>query len=336
MSTQLHLQIQIPSSALLTPAASTFEEHFIIRFPPGLAASVRSDLQETGLPGDLEISFTDREKRQARVKFDGRTYSAVLCDMPTILETHKTSDRQQYVKVADINQVLLVLEGTAEQIRQRQEDLRAADYRLSDGLTPPMQACRQRRFGSKIAEKAKRMEEIERRVKELLAADEKAMSSNYTLYDSRNRPVNLDRRKKKVTEQPTAMQSESEMGQQEDDIGQELDQELEQMDEEAAESGDSEFAAELEGGLLIDDEEQEETNMLGDTMDVNMGANAETSAVEPAEPTLPPELLNLKKQIEERRLQLSSVTNVAIRERIEDAIKYLEDQLASKLSALQR
>ena len=324
MSTQLHLQIQIPSSALLTPASSTFEEHFLIRFPPGLAASVRSDLQETGLPGDLEINFTDREKRQARVKFDGRTYTGVLCDMPTVLETHRTADRQQYVKVADVHQVLLVLEGSAEQIRQRTEELRAADYRLADGLTPPMQACRQRRFGSKISEKAKRMEEIERRVKELLAADERAMASNYTLYDSRNRPVNLDRRKKK-TEQivsQMAVQSESEMEAMDDELGQELDQELEQMD---AESGDSEFAAELEGGLLLDDADMEE-------------AGADEMEVEEEMPvaTLPPELLNLQRQIQERRLQLSAVTNIAIRERIEDAIKYLEEQLASKLAALNR
>jgi len=52
--------IQIPASALLVlqPEQYTYEEHFIIRFPPGLAASVRSDLQETGLPGDLEINFS--------------------------------------------------------------------------------------------------------------------------------------------------------------------------------------------------------------------------------------------------------------------------------------
>lgn len=53
------LSIQIPSSALIVipPAAHTYEEHFVIRFPPSLAASIRSDLQETGLPGDFEIAF---------------------------------------------------------------------------------------------------------------------------------------------------------------------------------------------------------------------------------------------------------------------------------------
>jgi hypothetical protein len=42
---------------ILPPSTTTYEEHFIIRFPPGLAASVRADLTETGAPGDLEITF---------------------------------------------------------------------------------------------------------------------------------------------------------------------------------------------------------------------------------------------------------------------------------------
>lgn len=42
---------------IFPPSTSTYEEHFIIRFPPGLAASVRADLSETGAPGDLEIAF---------------------------------------------------------------------------------------------------------------------------------------------------------------------------------------------------------------------------------------------------------------------------------------
>lgn len=49
-----------PATTIITlfpPSLTTYEEHFVVRFPPTLAASVRADLQETGLPGDLEIVF---------------------------------------------------------------------------------------------------------------------------------------------------------------------------------------------------------------------------------------------------------------------------------------
>lgn len=339
--------IQIPSSSLivLEPAQQTFEEHFVIRFPPGLAASVRSDLQETGLPGDLEISFNrnvklvksllirfvEQDARMAKVKFDGRVYSAVLCDLPTILESLKTSDGSQYTKVADIHQVLLVLDGPSDQMKQRIEQLRAADYQLDDGLTAPMTDCRHRRFSTKAHENAKRMEEIEERVKALIQADESAIASNYTLYDSRNRPVSLQQSKRKGSAKAQeAVQVE------------EVDQDEEAVEHEE-DSGDSDFAAELEEDLLddldvaMDDDDHGTASQIEDAMtEVTLHEPMSSSAtiMEAPVASLPPELINLQRQINEKRAQLDIVSNPAIRERLAEALRYLENQLETKLQFL--
>jgi len=366
--------IQIPSSALhgLHPATATVEEHFIIRFPPSLAASVRSDLQESGLPGDLEVSFGAGEKRMARVKFDGRTYSAVLCDLPTIVETHKTLDRTQYVKVADIHQVLLVLDGPADQIRQRIDDLRTRDFLLDDGLTPPMRAVRTHRFSTRAADNTKRMEEVEARVRELLEKDGRAGSVNCTLYDTRNRVVNLEFKRSKRgakgnktdldggggdgdggndEDQSEVEASEAGQSEQHGDDGND--------DEEEEDSSDLDFAAELEGemdeqsgveeeedtAMDIDDDHQEQgrspsASMHSAMADISLRpstsshTDTQSTLTNIQQQQLPPELAHLQQQIQQRRTHLATVTNPAVRDRLEDALRYLEEQLASKLAAL--
>lgn len=225
---------------------------------------------------------------------------------------------------------MIVLDGTSEQVRLKVDQYRASDFQLDDGITAPMSHVKTLKFGSKAAENAKRMEEIEKRVKELIAADEQALSSNYTLYDSHNRPVQLDKKKSKSS---AAQANELET------VQYEAEEEPLYGEQEAAvedqESGDSDFAAELEGDLLDDieqsmDEESVQSGLIDDAM-VNMRLD---SQVLPTQTQLPPELLNLQRQIQEKRTQLEAVTNPAIKERLEDAIRYLEQQFESKLNSL--
>jgi transcription initiation factor TFIID subunit 7 len=283
----------------------------------------------------------ENDKRMAKVTFDGRTYAAVLCDLPTIIESHKTSDRSQYVKIADIHQVLLVLDGSSESIRHRIEDLRQKDFILDDGLTPPMKNVRNRRFSKRNQENLKKMEEIERTVARLIEADSRAVSSNYVLYNSRNKPIatnhTTDRskgRKKSVSSEFGGVGTDEE-GNEEEAAFEESVQEAED------ESGDSDFAAELEDNLmdeLSQAEEAEETS--AEPMDEDgMESTGEFASqmgdlTLGSQSTLPPALQQLRLQIQEKKAQLASVTNPAIKARLEDVIKYLETEFESKVSKL--
>ncbi len=319
--------IQIPSSALfvLQPSQLTYEENFVIRFPPSLATSVRSDLQETGVPGDLEINFSQQDGRLAKVKFDGRTYQGVLCDLPTIIETHKTTDRSQYIKVADVHQVLIVLDGSPDAVKQKLDFYRANDFKLDDGLSAPMKNVRNRRFSNKSSENAKRMEEMEAKLNLLLEADERAESVNYMLYDSKNRPIQFKQTGRKTNKIVTEME-----------VTETVEIEETQVVEEEVESDDSDFAAELEGDLL-DELEQDEFEAQEDQEESVFEeecSNANESLEKLEDSHLPPAIQQLCKQIEEKKNQLNSVTNPAIKQRLEEVISYLEKQLSDKMRDL--
>lgn len=263
----------------------------------------------------------------------------MLCDLPTILETHKTSDRSQYSKVADVHQILLVLEGTVESNKQRIEQFRASDFQLDDGLTAPMKNVKNRRFSKKTAENAKRMEEIEQRVKELLAADERAKSTNYTLYNSQNKPIvlkdNSRRRSVAQSQGEIAAKSKDELN----DLLMDMDQEATQPSEsEPPESDDDDdFAAELEEDLLETqsqpsqmDEAESRPELAPGDMDGGLSQDS------PLPSQLPPAVLQLQSQIASKRAQLDSVTNPAIRARIEAMILDLERDMESKLHTYDR
>lgn len=131
--------IQSTPPAPLPPAA--IEEHFLLRLPPSLASLLTSSLVENDFthPGDLEIRFVSpRTALVSHPRFIKPGYAAVLCDLPACLETLKNPSLQldytqrkvagdeedgegesslkesytvgQYYKVADLNQVLVVLD----------------------------------------------------------------------------------------------------------------------------------------------------------------------------------------------------------------------------------
>jgi hypothetical protein len=94
-----------------------FEEQFILRVPDAIAGNLRELVKGKGkgLEG-VEIKFlgmsrykvpwlTSPDTRRAAFKFDGKTYSSRLVDLPNIIESQKTLDTRHLFKVADISQV---------------------------------------------------------------------------------------------------------------------------------------------------------------------------------------------------------------------------------------
>lgn len=99
----------------------TFEEHFILRMPPGedceklrkmVAAREASNDVWFKFKGTLNSFATKRlllirmrDSRRAVFHIGNSLYSAKLVDLPAIIESQKTLDNKQMFKVADICQV---------------------------------------------------------------------------------------------------------------------------------------------------------------------------------------------------------------------------------------
>lgn len=218
---------------------------------------------------------------------------------------------------------MIVLEGSQESVKQKIEQYREADFQLEDGITPPMKDARNRRFGKKQAENIKRMQEVERIVKRLLEDDEKSISSNYTLFNSQNKPVKLKETGKRVSIQQQDTITNDAMSETEA---------LTQTQEQADESGDSDFAAELEDDLLDDQFAERPLDTLElaseeKIVEETMAPETAVTEVDSSQSSQSAMVLQLQKQIYEKKALLSSVTNPAIRARIEDAVRYLEDKI---------
>ena len=129
----------------------------------------------------------------------GNLYSALLVDLPCILESVKTLDKKNVFKTADVCQMLLV----GERVRSEEEirmptggeggwgaagkgDL-GGGWKMTDiiyphGITPPLQFVRKRRFRKRVSNRT--IEAVEAEVDRLLSMDQDAESSRYEVLDA--------------------------------------------------------------------------------------------------------------------------------------------------------
>ena len=83
-------------------------------------------------------------------QLDGRRYPAMLVNLPTLVETHKTADQKTFVKSGEIGQMLQVFGSNAEKEAARSKLTKLNcntnnDY-CASGLTPPTANIVRRRF----------------------------------------------------------------------------------------------------------------------------------------------------------------------------------------------
>ncbi|CAM9643920.1 unnamed protein product, partial [Choristocarpus tenellus] len=77
---------------------------------------------------------------------DGETYPARLVDLPCILETQKTLDRNTYFKSGDVGQMLIVYEDERAFTKDEPNCSMGPWGYYSDGITPPTKNIVRRRF----------------------------------------------------------------------------------------------------------------------------------------------------------------------------------------------
>jgi transcription initiation factor TFIID subunit 7 len=170
------------------------ESQFILRMQPGPDCDLlRKSIEDKtigkslsqGGPG-VYFRFFDREGRRAMVTIQGHNYAASMVELPTVIETMKSWNKKDWVKTADVCQMLLVLGKVSneEEAKKypRPSFVEPDSHRFPHGITPPMQWARKLRFRPRKSYLD--VERAEAHMNRLLVEDENAESSKYELVDS--------------------------------------------------------------------------------------------------------------------------------------------------------
>ncbi|KAH7076515.1 transcription initiation factor-like protein TFIID subunit 7 [Paraphoma chrysanthemicola] len=250
------------------------ESQFILRMIPGPDCDLlRKAIEEKtigksinqGGPG-VYFRFFDREARRAMVTIQGRHYAASMVELPTVIETMKSWNKKDWVKTADVCQMLLVL-GRVQSEEEAKKYPRPAiiepdSHRFPHGLTPPMRWVRRLRFRPRKSYLD--VERAEAQMNRLLNEDENAESTKYELVDSDHAS----------SQEETDSDEEEDEDEMMGDVQQaEAETPMEEVDADALEQM-------LHEGLM----EDEEVELQTDEQTLGALFGGENSGVEPATP----------------------------------------------------
>lgn len=168
------------------------ENQFILRLPEAQASTLRDAIRQghTNIKDRLaiQLDFTNDkdDMRNGIITFDTIMYRARLMDMPTIMETWKTTDGKNFYKTADVCQMLMFREEDdppeeEDTSKKKRRDPNKVDkkYLWPHGYTPPLKNVRKRRFRKTLRKKNLDLPEIEKEVKRLLRTDSEAVSMKW-------------------------------------------------------------------------------------------------------------------------------------------------------------
>ncbi|CCG83724.1 protein of unknown function [Taphrina deformans PYCC 5710] len=156
------------------------ENHIILRFKSENEAEfVRGLIDAKGSMEGLSIKFKDA--RNAVVTIQKKLYAAKLVDLPTITEVHKSFDKKNVYKVADVCQMLLVGDRISHEDTVLAIPTQPKDFVFPHGLTPPLRNVRTRRFRKRAS--AKTIESVEKEVDRLFSLDANSEQTTYTIMD---------------------------------------------------------------------------------------------------------------------------------------------------------
>lgn len=249
------------------------ESQFILRMKEGPDCDLlRKAIEEKtigksvaqGGPG-VYFRFFDREGRRAMVTIQGRSYAATMVELPAVIESLKSWNKKDWVKTADICQMLLVMGQVLneEEAKKypRPSEVEPDSHRYPHGLTPPMRYARRLRFRPRKSYLD--VERAEAQMNRLLAEDENAESTKFELVDS-----DQDSSEEESSSEDEAMVDE-EMA---DDT---------QMEAPVDEIDPDEFEQMMHAGLLDDDE----VEISGNSGDLNALFGGSDNAFQVETPT---------------------------------------------------
>jgi TATA-binding protein-associated factor Taf7 len=343
---------------------------------------------EYNSPGDLSIKFlSGRTAIVKHPRFIKDAYPAVLMDSPTVMETLKSSNLSvvgisgseekdedevdgeennpsddkthknnseseinvgQYYKVADLNQILMVLDldttegqrvfnrvpqalqeqllkalpnGNITAIPAGLDDITASWAQWPDGLTLPMKAAKQKKFAPRPlhASTVGEFERIEREVERLLKSDGQAIESKFSLIAAHGEILLGDSDVKIALDGEDVEMFDETEEQYEEDVQEEEEEEDIEDGSSASDIEDmNDFAAEIEDNLLAEEQEQPEPSEPLEAIEQEqIPVESETDRL----------VKDLEIKLAEKQKQAESVSNPLIKARIEDVIKQMEDNL---------
>jgi transcription initiation factor TFIID subunit 7 len=239
------------------------ESQFVLRMLPGPDCDLlRKSIEEKtigksvsqGGPG-VYFRFFDREGRRAMITIQGRFYAATMVELPAVVESLKSWNKKDWVKTADVCQMLLVL-GRVQNEDEAKKYPRPSyvdpdSHRFPHGLTPPMRFARKLRFRPRKSYLD--VERAEAQMNRLLAEDENADATKFELIDSDD-------------------ESEEDSSEDEVDEDEEMANAFQEEQIEEIDAGDLEQM--LHAGLVDDDEVEISGN--GDDLDALFGPPDDT------------------------------------------------------------
>jgi transcription initiation factor TFIID subunit 7 len=170
------------------------ESQFVLRMKPGPDCDLlRKSIEEKtigksvsqGGPG-VHFRFFDREGRRAMLTIQNRMYAATMVELPAVIESLKSWNKKDWVKTADVCQMLLVLDQVKNEDEARKYPLPSYippdTHRFPHGLTPPMKWARKRRFRPRKSYID--VERAEAHLNRLIGEDDNAVSTKYEMVDS--------------------------------------------------------------------------------------------------------------------------------------------------------
>jgi len=183
-----------------------FESISLIRFPAHIAAEIDKEIkaEEDAIKaaGRADTKGVNRLSNRLSIKWnqDKRNCTSIwktenesteniimkgkLCDMPTIVETYKTTDKKTFYKSGTISQMIVCAENEAD-INPRNTKYNgtkdARRFQLLGGLAPPLKNVKKRRFRKIIRKRHCEAPEVEKELKQLLRQDMDAISVDFEL-----------------------------------------------------------------------------------------------------------------------------------------------------------
>ncbi|ODV84229.1 hypothetical protein CANARDRAFT_184734, partial [[Candida] arabinofermentans NRRL YB-2248] len=323
------------------------EEGIILRMLPDESLDY---LQRCVQDGDLSgISIKWKDKKRAIVRVNGLMYGGKLIELPTITEVHKSIDKKNIFKTIDICQMLLVVKKLENErdINDIEVDMDVGESH-PDGLTPPMENCKERfkkRYQSKV------LQSVEDRVNELLKLDEEAETSAYEFIDpeavdhASNYPTpgsfaisSQKKSKKKNLDLDNELDRLMGADDDQDEMGKEFDaafdddneeEEAEEIIEGAPEDGDDNNDS-SDDDDDDDDDEEEDDQEGADRLRASVNENYEVDEVEQHNAILREEISELDATIQQKLKDLSKANNPIMKNRINDVVTRLKQELEIK------
>ncbi|CAB3402992.1 unnamed protein product [Caenorhabditis bovis] len=209
-------RITIKRSSTKPPEADELQEwenHLVLRVPEDCVDKMNKIVNDEPGKEELGILFMN-DMRHAQIRLGNKILSGKLLDLPCINEVHKTLDKKNVYKVADVSQILICSHDpvpssravsqpstssiSMESMLGEQNDPKSAkkemkQWQYPHGLTAPMKSARRRRFRKTKKKKYMDAPEVEKELKRLLRADLEADSVRWEIVEDKKKepPSNI-------------------------------------------------------------------------------------------------------------------------------------------------